>query len=96
MTNNCLFLIVGASGSGKTTIANTLEERYGYKQIQSYTTRPKRYETECGHTFITDEKFNNLTNLIGFTHYNNYRYCATAEQADNATLYVIDPAGVEF
>ena len=48
MANNCLFLIVGASGSGKTTIANTLEERYGYKQIQSYTTRPKRYETECG------------------------------------------------
>ena len=37
-----LYLIVGASGSGKTTVANALEEKYGYKQLQSYTTRPMR------------------------------------------------------
>ena len=93
---NNLYLIAGASGSGKTTIANMLEEKYGYRQLQSYTTRPPRSQNETGHIFITDVEFDNLQDIIAYTDYNNYRYCATAEQADNATLYVIDPAGVEF
>ena len=42
--NNPLFLFVGRSASGKTTIANILEEKYGHKQVQSYCTRPPRYE----------------------------------------------------
>lgn len=91
-----LYLIVGASGSGKTTVANVLEEKYGYKQLQSYTTRPMRTENEIGHTFVNDAFFDQLTDFIGYTSYGNYRYGATAEQANNADLYVIDPAGVEF
>lgn len=91
-----LYLIVGASGSGKTTVANVLEEKYGYKQLQSYTTRPMRTENEISHTFVNDAFFDQLTDFIGYTSYGNYRYGATAEQANNADLYVIDPAGVEF
>lgn len=91
-----LYLIVGASGSGKTTVVNTLEEKYGYKQLQSYTTRPMRSENETGHTFVNDAFFNQLTDFTGYTSYGNCRYGATAEQANNADLYVIDPAGVEF
>ena len=41
---NCIFLIVGCSGSGKTTITEQLEQKYGLKSIQSYTTRKPRYE----------------------------------------------------
>ena len=52
-----LFLFVGRSSSGKTTIANILEERYGYKQVQSYTTRPPRYEGEVGHIFVNENEF---------------------------------------
>ena len=91
-----LYLIVGASGSGKTTVANVLEEKYGYKQLQSYTTRPMRTENEISHTFVNDAFFDQLPDFIGYTSYGNYRYGATAEQANNADLYVIDPAGVEF
>ena len=56
--NNTILLIVGASGTGKTTVANTLSKMFGMKQIQSYTTRPPRYEGEKGHIFVTDEEFN--------------------------------------
>lgn len=50
-------LIVGASGSGKTTIVEKLEGKYGLKSIQSYTTREPRYEDEEGHIFITKNNF---------------------------------------
>lgn len=43
--------LVGASGTGKTTVAQELE-KMGYNIIQSYTTRPQRYPNEWGHTFI--------------------------------------------
>ena len=91
---NC-YLIVGQSGSGKTTIVNALEEKYGLKSIQSYTTRPKRSDNETGHIFISDEEYDKLENIVACTEICNYRYCATAEQINESDLYVIDPAGVE-
>ena len=88
---NTLLLFVGKSGSGKTTIANLLD----FPQLQSYTTRPKRYKDETGHTFISNEEFDKLENIIAYTEYNNYRYCATKQQIDEASIYVIDVPGVE-
>ena len=88
---NPLLLFVGKSGSGKTTIANLLE----FPQLQSYTTRPKRYDNETGHIFISDEEFDKLEDIIAYTEYNNYRYCATKQQIDDALIYVIDVPGVE-
>jgi guanylate kinase len=93
--NKPLFLFVGKSASGKTTVANILESVGKYTQLQSYTTRIKRTEDEVGHTFITDEELDNLENIIAYTEYNNFRYCATAEQIDAADIYVIDVPGVE-
>ena len=52
-----IFLIMGASGSGKTTITEQLEQRYGLTSIQSYTTRAARYVGEKGHIFVSDEEF---------------------------------------
>ena len=88
-----LFLFVGRSASGKTTIANMLEEN-GYSQIASYTTRPPRYEGEKEHTFISEEEYDKLEDIMAETHYNSYRYCTTLEQIKNASIYVVDPPGV--
>ena len=93
---NCIFLIVGCSGSGKTTITEQLEQKYGLKSIQSYTTRKPRYEGETGHIFISDEEFDKLTDMVAYTEFAGNRYCATAEQVENNDLYIIDPKGIDF
>ncbi len=90
-----IYLIVGQSGSGKSTMAESLESTYGIKIIQSYTTRPKRYDNEKGHIFVSDEEFDNLKDIVAFTEFCGYRYCATAEQIESNDLYIIDPAGVK-
>lgn len=93
---NRILLLIGASGSGKSTVARYLCEQYGLRQIDSYTTRPPRYRGEPGHIFITDEEFDQLQDFVGYTLYNGHRYGATAQQVEENDIYVIDPAGVEF
>lgn len=93
---NFIVLLVGASGTGKTTIANILQEDYGWKMVESYTTRPERYPGEKGHIFLSDADFDKLKNdICAYTEFDGYRYCATNRQVDKAQIYVIDPAGVE-
>ena len=96
MNNKPLYLFVGKSSSGKTTIARLLEDQYGHKQVQSYTTRPPRYKGEYGHVFVSDEEFQNLGELAAYTFYNGYHYGTTFQQLDECSIYVIDPPGVEY
>lgn len=90
-----LYLFVGRSSSGKTTVANKLEERYGYKQVSSYTTRNPRYEGEIGHVFVSEEEFDQLGELAAYTFYNGFRYGTTFEQLDECNIYVVDTYGVK-
>ena len=94
--NNYIFLIVGPSGSGKTTIVEMLEQSLGMTAIESYTTRKPRYSGEKGHIFVSDEEFDQLKDLVGYTEFDNYRYAATAMQVEHNDIYVIDPAGVAY
>ena len=96
MNKKTIFLITGCSGSGKTTITEQLEQQYGLKSIQSYTTRQPRYNGETGHTFISNEEFDELVDICGYTEFAGNRYCSTAEQVENNDLYVIDPNGVDY
>lgn len=89
-----LYCIVGASGSGKSTVVNKLIEK-GYKAPDSYTTRPKRFPNEGGHTYITEEEYDKLENIVAHTVFNGYRYCVTKDMLDNCDLYIVDPAGVK-
>lgn len=93
--NNTLYLFVGKSASGKSTIANILESQYGHRQVWSYTTRPKRCEDEKYHVFISDEEFDQLGELAAYTEYNGKRYGTTWAQLDRCSIYVIDPTGIE-
>lgn len=91
-----IFLVMGESGSGKDTITKELSNKYGLKVLKSYTTRPKRYDDEDTHIFISEEEFDKLENICAFTVFDGHRYACTQEQADDADLYIIDPAGVDF
>jgi len=96
MESNNFILLMGKSGSGKSTIAKALYQKFGLAAIDSYTTRPPRCKNETGHIFVDDEEFDKLTNLVGFTEFNGYRYCATAEQVEENEIYIIDPEGVNY
>lgn len=96
MNTKNIYFLVGESGSGKTSVSERLEARYGLTAIQSYTTRPERYDGENGHVFISNEEFDKLQNLIGYTKFDKFRYGATTEQVEQNSLYVIDPAGITY
>jgi len=92
-----IFCILGESGSGKSTICDELRKRYNYKVIESYTTRPMRYENEKGHIFISDDEFNSLMpEICAYTVYNSYKYGATVKQIESSDLYIVDYAGVVY
>ncbi len=93
--NKPLFLFVGRSSSGKTTVANMLSEKNRLVQVESYTTRKPRFENEPGHIFVCEEEFKNLGELAAYTYYNGNHYGTTFEQLNKTDIYVIDVPGVE-
>lgn len=95
MNQKPLILLVGKSGSGKTTVAEHLEKHYNMKMLNSYTTREPRYKGENGHTFITQEEYLTLKDKIATTYFNGNYYCCTLEQCDNDDVYTIDPHGIK-
>lgn len=93
---NNIYLIVGRSGVGKTTVVNLLRDRYGYMSVESYTDRPMRMENETGHEFLSAEEFNEIGEMVAYTEFDGHRYGATADMIEENDLYVIDPAGVDY
>lgn len=89
-----VFCLVGRSGSGKTTVAKELSKDYNV--IQSYTTRPPRYENEWGHTFVESYPHEHVPKTIAYNEFNGYEYWATEDQVKGKSIYIIDPAGDEL
>lgn len=56
-----MIILIGESGSGKTTILNELEKR-GYKKAINHTTRPKRdgEKQNSEYLFVTKEEFEQM------------------------------------
>lgn len=91
---NYLYLIIGESGTGKTSVCDILEKNYGLSSVQSYTTRPRRHKQEIGHIFVTPEIFFNLEDKVAVKKFDGNYYCATLNQVEESDLYVIDPSTV--
>jgi guanylate kinase len=94
-----VMLIVGKTGSGKSSLIKRLCERTGLKQLLSYTTRPRRNKDDNDHTFVKLENYTRAkengeiavdTEIAG-----NYYY-STIEQLYEADLYTINPKALDI
>ena len=86
-----MIFLIGASGSGKSTLAKRLVDK-GYKEVVSYTTRPKRYEGEEGHIFVDEYSGDG----VAYSKFNGYEYWCTQEQLDECDVYVVDWNGIDM
>lgn len=96
-----IIALVGASGSGKTTISLAMKQNY-ITPVVSYTTRPMRpgEQQDREHRFITEEEADALIHsadpMVAFTVIAGYRYFTLASQfaKDGFYSYVIDEWGL--
>lgn len=96
-----LILLIGTSGSGKTSLANKLQKKYGYVPIKSYTTRPVREGDDTdleSHTFVTLQEADLIANsqsIIAQNWFDGNFYFVTLEQLQCADIYVTDVKGMK-
>lgn len=90
-----IMCIVGNSGSGKSLMADYIEEEFDIQMIRSYTTRDKRDKDDLGHTFVTKEEFSkfNKKDMVAYTNFGGNEYCCLHEDIEKRNTYVIDEAG---
>ena len=91
---NNIYLFVGPSGVGKTTIMDALAAQYGYSILESYTDRPRRFAGEKGRTFLSPVEFDALRDVFAYTEFDGHRYGITSAMLDDADLYNVDIPGV--
>lgn len=67
-------VLLGASGSGKSTIENELSVHHGFEKIVSYTTRQPRENEENGrdYYFIDNDTFEEILSRDLFAEYDEY------------------------
>ncbi len=96
-----IIILLGASGSGKSTIENELATHHGFKKIISYTTRQPRTGEENGkdYYFTENNTFTAMINtgvLAEYDEYSQGRLYGTlkSDYADGNKIVVLTPNGL--
>ena len=94
-------VLLGASGSGKSTIEHELSEHNGFAKIISYTTRQKRDGEENGrdYYFTNNDTFDDMINRGLFAEYDEYsqkRLYGTlkSDYVEGDSVVVLTPNGL--
>ena len=89
-----LYIIVGRSGSGKSSIVQELCDSCGLKQVKTTTTRPRRFPEEDSYHFVSQEEFDVRKDIIAPTKICGYSYGVTPEALDAGDIIILDLKGV--
>ena len=96
-----IIVLLGASGSGKSTIEHELSKNYGYEKIVSYTTRKPRINEVNGqdYHFINNDSFNEMIHNDLFAEHDEYsqnRLYGTlkSDYTDGNKVVVLTPNGL--
>jgi len=95
--DNVLFCIAGMTSSGKDSIMRELNKLYGWQQVISYTTRPRRIGEGETHVFIESSEVGQYKNdFAAYTKIGEYEYFTTKTQLEDPSIkfYIIDPNGI--
>ena len=97
-----IIVLLGASGSGKSTIEHELATHHGFEKIVSYTTRKPRENEENGkdYYFVDNDTFKEILNRDLFAEYDEYsqnRLYGTlkSDYADGNKVVVLTPNGLK-
>lgn len=96
-----IIVLIGASGTGKSTIEKEISQHYGFAKVISYTTRKPRENEVNGkdYYFISNDEFDDMVKLGLFAEYDEYsqgRKYGTliSDYADGDIVAVLTPNGL--
>lgn len=88
-----MYLIMGRTASGKDYFTELIKQS-GLIGVKSHTTRPKRFEDEDTHVFVSQKEADKLTDRVAYTKIGDHEYFATASDVIGKDFYIIDPIGM--
>lgn len=88
-----MFVLVGPSASGKSTVAQVLVEQLGMKRAVTTTTRKRRrWEPVDAYHFVSKESFR-VDDMVESQEYAGNYYGLSKAEADGSNLVILEPKG---
>lgn len=89
------YILCGASGSGKTTMASVLEEQLGMRRCVTSTTRPPREGEEDGISYHFVPHIN-PKEMFEHTSFGGFDYGISKDELKRGDFVILDPQGVKY
>lgn len=89
------YILVGASGSGKSTMASILEEQLGLKRCISCTTRPPR-PGEVNGVHYHFKNHIDTNDMFEHASFGGFEYGISREELTQGDFIILEPQGVSY